>query len=726
MPGASKTSARLSQYVDLTPWSYAWWWFILLAVHLVTGGYNAAFALFYYELEDTYLYRTLEYSGIGMLAKDHPTITGVNAVLAAMHGGCALLMIGASLWRRELSFTPIAPDSGMDSSTKTIVQAFDDRVSSRLESMKRQTAQVYSKIWGRRGLLGVNGRSFHSILIARELLETLLQTVQAYRMSWYLPRMLLNRFYLFLLVINCWSSVFIYSLLFKRDEARKRFYCLVSDCILDLVSCIAVPLIVVLSYVDDYDSELKGFPLEYWYDDVWSSRVLNEFQMVLVVSWSDLLSRTTFSIGLIATTTSLKELLRKIPASGSKRRVSAVDNTTVFDKSKKMEVIHQIRSGVQLAREPSKLIKVGEGSYTGTSLRTRGGQKWLYLAHIVFGAWGVIVLGLHIQASVQPDLPQCALQVHPWSITEPACYLAILDCYHLGISGKKAEVEAKWSEFDRSTVVTLAVRHCTALEVPDSIADFHLTTGIKVYNSTISEWGASAAVTNTNHPALIWLYFVRVHLPDGRLPDGVMSSDFPSNLYDLEFTYTNVREVPDDLDTKWLIGTTVYFEYSELTSIPPVILRLDPYSISFTGSPISELSAEVFEVPDLVYMYLGSIAIQELPSNVTNLSPALGLLYLTDTNVSFFWPWIDPLVVKTQDWSFAPLLMGGSKYCAELEKITSEEAETFSVLPSSTYSTLMDASEGNRDHILHTVNCDMENAVPVYPIDFEDNVSGLQ
>ncbi|KAG2963330.1 hypothetical protein PC118_g20954 [Phytophthora cactorum] len=479
MPGASKTSARLSQYVDLAPWSYAWWWFILLAVHLVTGGYNAAFALFYYELEDTYLYRTLEYSGIGMLAKDHPTITGVNAVLAAMHGGCALLMIGASLWRRELSFTPIAPNSGMDSSTKTIVQSFDDRVSSRLESMKRQTAQVYSKVWGRRGLLGVNGRSFHSILIARELLETLLQTVQAYRMSWYLPR-------------------------------------------------------------------------------------------------------------------------------------------------------------------------------------------------------------------------------------------------------KKAEVEAKWSEFDRSTVVTLVVRHCTALEVPDSIADFHLTTGIKVYNSTINEWGASAAVTNTNHPALIWLYFVRVHLPDGRLPDGVMSSDFPSNLYDLEFTYTNVREVPDDLDTKWLIGTTVYFEYSELTSIPSVILRLDPYSISFTGSPISELSAEVFEVPDLVYMYLGSIAIQELPSNVTNLSPALGLLYLTDTNVSFFWPWIDPLVVKTQDWSFAPLLMGGSKYCAELEKITSEEAETFSVLPSSTYSTLMDASEGNRDHILHTVNCDMENAVPVYPIDFEDNVSGLQ
>ncbi|ETL79963.1 hypothetical protein L917_19489 [Phytophthora nicotianae] len=725
MGGSSKTSAPSSQYVDLSPWSYAWWWFILLAVHLITGGYNAAFALFYYELKDTYLYRTLEYSRIGMLAKDHPTITVVNALMASMHGGCALLMVGGSLWRRELVFSLVAPENGENSSTRTKVQAFDDRVSSRLESMKRHTSQVYSRVWGRRGFLGVNGRSFHAILLGRELLETLLQTIQAYRMSWYLPRMLLNRFYLFLLVLNCWSSVFIYSLL-KRDEARKRFYCLVSDCIIDLVSSIGIPLIVVISYIGDYDSELKGFQLEYWYDDVWSARVLNEFQMVLVVSWSDLISRTVFSIGLIATTTNLKELLRKVPVKGSKRRVSAADNAMTFNKSKKMEVIHQIRSTVRLTREPSKLVKVGSGNYTGTGLRTRREQNLLFLAHIVFGAWGVVVLGLHIQASVQPELPQCALQVRPWAVTEPACYLAILDCYHLGISDKKAEVQAKWSEFDRSTVVTLAIRHCTALEVPDSIADFHLTTGIKLYNSTIYEWGASAAVTNTNHPALIWLYFVRVHLPDGRLPEGIMSTDFPTNLYDLEFTYTNVREVPDDLDTKWLIGTTVYFEYSELTSIPSVILRLDPYSISFTGSPITELSPEVFEVPDLVYMYLGSIPIQDLPPDVTNLSPALGYLYLTDTNVSFFWSWIDPLVEKTLGWPRAPLLMGGSKYCAELEKITRGESTTFSVPPLPGYSILMDASEENRDTVLHTANCDMENAVPVYPIDLEDRVSALQ
>ncbi|KAG7383636.1 Centrosomal protein of 41 kDa [Phytophthora pseudosyringae] len=662
-----------------------------------------------------------------MLAEDHPVIANANALLAAMHGGGAFLMVAGSLWHRELAFSPLAPDNNQ---SFTIPQAtlagatagdrISSRVGSRLVSMRRQTVQVYAKLWGRRGLLGVNGNSFHVILIARELLETVLQTVQAYRMSWYLPRMLLNRFYLSLLVMNCWSSVFIYSLLFKRNEARKRFACLVFDCILDLVSCISVPLIVVLSYVGDYDSQLTGFPLIFWYDDVWSARVLNEFQMVLIVSWSDLMSRVVFSIGLIATTTSLKELLRKVPGVSKNRIDTAAVRFRISVQPK--QDICPILPCIELP----KLVKVGTGTYANTGLHSRGSQRLLHLVHIVFGIWGVAVLGLHIQASIQPELPQCALQVHPWATQNPACYLAVLDCHRLGITGKKKEVEARWREFDRSTVVTLAIRHCPALEVPDSIGDFHLTTGIKVYNSTIKEWGASAAVTNTNHPALIWLYFVRVHLPDGRLPEGIMSTDFPGNLYDLEFTHTNVREVPDDLDTKWLIGTTVYFEYSELTNIPPVILRLDPYSISFIGSPITELPPEVFEVPGMVYLYMGSIAIQGLPYNVANLSPDLAYIYLTDTNVSFFWPWIDPLVERSLDMDRSSLLMGGSAYCAELEKITSGEVATFSALASSEYSKLMDASEANRGVILHTVDCDLENAEPVYPIDFEDRVSALQ
>ncbi|EEY69511.1 uncharacterized protein PITG_18806 [Phytophthora infestans T30-4] len=118
--------------------------------------------------------------------------------------------------------------------------------------------------------------------------------------------------------------------------------------------------------------------------------------MVLVTSWSDLMSRTVFSLGLISTTTSLKELLRLLPTT------------------------------------------IDGGSF---GLRSRSSQLVLHLVHLLFAAWGVLVLGLHIQAALQPELPQCTLQVHPWAVSEPACYLAVLDCYRLGISGKMNEYQ---------------------------------------------------------------------------------------------------------------------------------------------------------------------------------------------------------------------------------------------------------------------------------------------
>ncbi|KAG7383635.1 Centrosomal protein of 41 kDa [Phytophthora pseudosyringae] len=717
MSGKLNSVAEISsQYVDLSRWSFAIWWTLLLVLHLVTGGYNAAFALFYHELQHTYLYLCLDYSGIGMPAENHQVISLVNAVMAAIHSGCVLLMVGGSIWRRELAFSPWRKVKDhaytigkLDSTDKTAGLKTKDGGA----QPKSRLARAYSKVLGRRGLIGVNGNSFHAILLAREFVETAIQTVQAYRMSWLLPRMLLNRFYLSLIVLNCWSSVLVYSVLFKRNEARKRFAYLVCDCTLNLVSSIGVPLVVVFTYVGEYDPELTGFALEKWYDDEWSARVLNEFQMILVVSWMDLASRTIFSIGVLATANNLKDLLRRSAGASSRRIGCDAEPATIASNNESPETTPTTSSGIVRAHQKN------------SGCRTRVGHSALHAVYGVFALWGFVVIGLHIQASVQPEQPQCALQVRPWAVSNPACYLAVLDCHRLAISGEKAEVEAKWSEFDRSTVVTLVIRHCPALEVPDLIADFHITTGIKVYNSTINAWGESAAITNSNHPELIWFYLVRVNVKDGVLPDGVLSADFPGNLYDLEFTYTNVRELPDDLDSKWLLGTTVYFEYSELTSVPASLIRLEPYSISLTGSPITELPPEIFEVADMYYMYMASISIQGLPRNVTNLSPQLAYVVLAGTNVSVLWPWIDTLVQSQLEWS-SPLFMGGSPYCTDVENVISGEATTFSVPPSSEYSpTLMDPSKGNRDFLSRAVNCDEGYAGTVYPIDFEDSINAL-
>ncbi|OWZ08597.1 hypothetical protein PHMEG_00018832 [Phytophthora megakarya] len=702
------------QYVDLGPWGFALWWFIILAVHLAMFGYNTAYAMFYYYLQKTYMYLTFEYYSIGMVAKYHHTIANVNAVMAALHGGCILLMICGSTWQRALVFAPLSQEN--DSIPKlgrrrSSADAYDMNVLNNKTPPKAwppkfRTVRMYSKVWGRQGVLGVNGVNFHAILIARELVETAFQTQQAYRMSWYLPRWLLNRFYVCLLVLNCWSSIIVHAL-FKKNEAHRRFACLLCDCVLDLISCMGVPLIVVLGYVGQYDVEMTGFDMERWYDEEWTAHALNEFQIVLVTSWTDLISRTVFSFGLIATTTSLKELLRHAPVGN--KRIACVADDIQLDKPKRIKS----NNNVTLNRT-QKSLKIGKYSR----------HMMLNVMHLFFAAWGLMVLSLHIHASLQPQLPQCTLQVHPWALTKPACYLTVLDCYQLSMSGNKSEVEEKWSEFDRSSVVMLVMRHCIALEVPDMISDFRLISGIKVYNSTINDWGASAAITSTNHPDVGFLFLVRVNMTDGLLPEGLYNGDFPKKLYDIEICYTNLHELPGDLDSIWN-GELIYIEYSQLTSVPLSLINLNPTYLALTGNPIVELPPEIFEIPNILFLGVGSTLINELPRNVTNLSSLLGRIYVTDTNISYFWPWIDPFMVEKIFLSRV-LFVGGSTYCAELEKINNGEADSFSVQPSSEYSPILtNSSEENREVILQTVNCDIYYAATFYPIDFEDANSAL-
>ncbi|KAI9988514.1 hypothetical protein PInf_021945 [Phytophthora infestans] len=237
------------------------------------------------QLQDTFLNLYLESYEIGLPSPYHNTIANVHMIMSVLHGACIVLMLGGSIYQRSLAFTPWA---SCDADAK-LEETKSDRTSSVI-------LQSFSKI-----------DHFH------EVVETALQTVQAYRMSQLLPRTLLNRFYAVLLAVNCWSSVIVYSFFFKKDEARRRLACIVSDCVLDFMSCMGVELIVLLSYAGDYDTSILGFPEIMWYNDEWNARALNELKMVLVVSWTDLASRSIFSLGLILTTMSMKELLARLP-----------------------------------------------------------------------------------------------------------------------------------------------------------------------------------------------------------------------------------------------------------------------------------------------------------------------------------------------------------------------------------------------------------------------------
>ncbi|KAG1691617.1 hypothetical protein DVH05_026780 [Phytophthora capsici] len=694
-----------TEVVKLSPWYFALWWIIILTVHVVTCLYNALYAYCYWKLQHTFLNLYLDSFQIGMPPPHHHTIAIVHMIMSVLHGGYVLVMVCSSVYHRSLAFTPWPSEAKIE-----------ENKSDRTRSILLQSVtQVYDKIVDRHGLCGVNGGHFHLVHVCREVVETVLQTVQAYRMSLLLPRTLLNRFYVLLLVMNCWSSGILYSFFYKRDEARRRFACITLDCLLDLVACMGVELIVLLSYVGEYSVKITGFPEIIWYNDEWVARALNELKMVVVVSWSDLASRAIFSLGLVLTTTSMKELLQRLPHNKSRIAHSKPEVKGGSDKLEDSKL-----NAVSPTASPS-LADIANSKPSGINLR----RLSLRTAHWVFGIWGFLVLGLHIQASTQPTLPQCLMQVRPWAVSRTSCYLAGLDCYALGINGEKDEVEDKWSKFDSSTVVQLLVRHCPKLEIPDLFAEFHQLRNIKIYNSTIVEWGDSAAITQTNHPAMASLFIVRTNMTDGLLPTGLQSVDSPHTLYDIEICATNLRELPDDLDTKWPLNAILQVEYSQLTVVTPALHRLEPYYLALTGNPIHEIPPEVFEVQGMLFLSISNMNLHQLPQNVTQLSTELSWIFIGDTNISFFWEWTDELVERMKGRA-NPWLAGPSPYCDDLEKIQNGTATSFSVPLTPEYSqTLMDPSEANRNVILKAVRCDPTIEGLFYPLEIEDSFNAI-
>ncbi|KAL3657137.1 hypothetical protein V7S43_017931 [Phytophthora oleae] len=249
---------------------------------------------------------------------------------------------------------------------------------------------------------------------------------------------------------------------------------------------------------------------------------------------------------------------------------------------------------------------------------------------------------------------------------------------------------------------------------------------LKLYNSTISSWNESAAISQENHPHLFMLFLVRVNFTNGELPPGLLADDFPQNLLDIELCVTNLRTLPDDLDRKWPQLASVYFEASNLTEVSPSLARLAPQDLSLALNPISQIPAALFE-GDGAYLHVGGTLISELPQKVKNLSPDLNIR-LENTNISFFWDWIDPLVaIAGQEPSAVPTILAtGTPYCTELQQLYDGQITRFSERWHETLSSiLLNASSTNWATLKKAVSCDQWPST-WYPLDMEDAYSKVR
>lgn len=330
------------------------------------------------------------------------------------------------------------------------------------------------------------------------------------------------------------------------------------------------------------------------------------------------------------------------------------------------------------------------------------------VSHILHGllcAWGLVILVLHVYAESRSEIAHCLLQVRPWWRTQPACSLMLLNCYTSGVAGCASEIERQWSMVDCEMVVRVLIRHCSALEMPPMLQQFPKLSSLKVYNSIIVSWSELAAITNAFHPNLASLFFIRVNLTSGELPVGLLSTDFPAKLVDIEFSVTNLRVLPSDLDSKWPKYGTLYLEKCVFTEIPDVALRLLPVFLSFQGNPIREIPAEVLAVESFYYLHVGDTLVTQLPENVTLRAGSAPLyIVIADTQAARFPSWIDDLEFRLG------LFASGSPLCFH-EDSSSPPA----------YELILNASNTNVEML-----CDHSGADPVFPVFDEDRRSGLR
>ncbi|GMF23581.1 unnamed protein product [Phytophthora lilii] len=256
---------------------------------------------------------------------------------------------------------------------------------------------------------------------------------------------------------------------------------------------------IVLSYVDDYDADLTGFSFELIDDDNWFAQMLDEARLVLVTSWSDLFAHVVYSLGVVATTANMKELLRWAPTQGTR--------------------IHHAKGPSR--DELQHLSSVGPGN---TSQNTRHDEVEMS------GSYRCLVPRHFCDNEFITTVVKCNPKVKPMAGARSACFAVEFDCYKVGISGKKEEVEAEWGKFDHTTVVKLHILHSPGLEMPKMIQEFAHLHEIRVYNSTIREWDQDATIKNSFHPNLTVLALIRSNMTNGLVPPGFQSNDFPVNL----------------------------------------------------------------------------------------------------------------------------------------------------------------------------------------------------
>lgn len=621
--------------VYVTPRTYRRVWVAVVFAHLLCAAFVAFFGIVYLYLRNCIIINSINVYDIAIDMKYFPHVAAMYFALAGIHISLVSSILVRSIRARAFLLRSATPDTPLPSDQpgcpkpahQRSIQRIKEATSRALlhtsamapQPIARGAGQVWKVLVACRGAMSVRSKDYGLFFLLRELWQTSLQTYQAYRLSGLLPRLWMNNGIIALLVFNCWSTPLI-KYIFPADEGKLRLSCVLISFSLDFVSHAAIPIALLLPYARQFNYNKGDFDLEFWYTDVWFAEAINEIQLLFVTSFWDAVSKFVIATSVARWLDTITKLLRVSPS-----------NSTIKPPA------HHAESHSAASVAPSGMQSTEthpKATSEPVSWKTRvenGGQRILVV-------WGIVVLVAHLHAASLPVYPQCLLRTRPWFGSKLSCSLLAFDCSQEQSTGSAHEFDAFLHTFDESRIEFLVIGKCPLLQFPSRFNTLNQLLGMKLFRSTVLNWGADVALTSKHHPKFLSIFFVDVNVTE--FPQGLLSPDFPPKFMDIEFVRSNLTRLPDDLDLHWPKGMFLIMERCQFQEVPSVISRMEPRYLSLAQNNISVVSRGFLDTVSPVMMFFAGNPIESLPSNLAH-TPEVDWLSVVSTQISFLPDWID-------------------------------------------------------------------------------------
>lgn len=692
------------------------WRFVLVmrALCCVFLALTAAFYVYLSRPEMTYLASMLGPSA----TRDLQVVGAVFSGLLAAHAYAMVSMLGFSLQYNRLVYARDAKDqrdllalvyryvwrqqrssihpSGASVPSPATVDSLDTPSIRRVAcSVWRRVQRAYQKLYGRRGVFGVESEYFELDFALREVVEIASQTIQAYYASLLIASPVINTLYVAVITLNCWSGPVVSHVYHHYEDNRRRarranaisrqlsgrvdlldaymdvrslalerVWCLCTEIVLDIGAAMLVPALIFAPYARVFDVHAHAFPVELVYDDVWFVNMVMATQQLFVASPFDFVFTMAPHVGIYLGLNKLVSLAKVtdttasvLVASRSRSVVSPPTTTTRVASSLFLDRLRKAHA------EPGLELKTFRVQLARTELRINSIAKTLL--HGVFVFWGAVILLLHAASFLSytdAHVRGCRQRVRPWLAFDLPCAVFEYNCLE---HNTMSVPESAFKGLESNVLAALLVTHCPALVVPTTIRAFRYLIGLEIYNSTIVAWPQHAAVSDASHPNLKYLFLGRVNMT--RLPVGVLEP-LPRGFVDFEIVGCNLTDLPTDLAARWNRHAlpTLSIEHCALNEFPVALTRLQVKDLSLHGNPIRSMHSVRFDksvVDPLATIVLSGTPLRDLPDEMPPMVTTLKFVSVENTELAVFPSWVDTVLATHRT---TTIYAAGTPFCASL------------------------------------------------------------